>query len=53
MISEAALDLLDNMLRYDKNERIRPKEAMQHPYFDPVRDFLKEQKAKLDKQRLE
>ena len=43
MISEEALDLLDKMLRYDKNDRIRPKDAMAHPYFDPVRDFLKEQ----------
>lgn len=36
-----AIDLLDKMLRYDKNERIRPREAMQHSYFNPVRDFIR------------
>lgn len=40
MVSPEALDLLDKMLRYDKNERIIPKEAMKHEYFDPVRDFV-------------
>ena len=47
MVTEEAIDLLDKMLRYDKNDRIRPKEAMAHPYFDPIRDFLKTQKANL------
>lgn len=53
MVTEEALDLLDKMLRYDKNDRIRPKEAMAHPYFDPIRDFLKTQKANLQKQKME
>jgi casein kinase II subunit alpha len=44
MISDEALDLLDKMLRYDKNDRIRTPQAMQHAYFDPIRDFLKKQK---------
>jgi len=27
------------MLRYDHVERITPKEAMEHPYFKPVKEF--------------
>jgi casein kinase II subunit alpha len=26
------------MLRYDHAERITPKDAMEHPYFKPIRD---------------
>ena len=33
-------DLLDNMLVYDHEARITPKDAMQHPYFAPVRAHL-------------
>eukprot|EP00758_Cryptobia_borreli_P009207 Tbor_TRINITY_DN5457_c1_g6::TRINITY_DN5457_c1_g6_i1::g.24097::m.24097/K03097/CSNK2A; casein kinase II subunit alpha len=33
-----ALDLLDRMMRYDHEERILPRDAMLHPYFDPVRE---------------
>lgn len=40
MCSNEALDLLSKMLKYDKNERINCKEAMAHPYFDPVREFV-------------
>jgi casein kinase II subunit alpha len=36
--SPEALDLLDNMLRYDHAERITARDAMQHPYFKPIRD---------------
>ena len=43
MISAEALDLLDKMLRYDKNERIKVPDAMNHPYFDPIREFVKQQ----------
>jgi len=32
-----AIDLLDKLLRYDHQERLTPREAMQHPYFNPVR----------------
>jgi casein kinase II subunit alpha len=35
--SEDALDLLNKMLQYDHAERILPREAMEHRYFDPVR----------------
>jgi len=36
LVNDHALDLLEKMLTYDKNERITAKDAMQHPYFDPV-----------------
>jgi casein kinase II subunit alpha len=35
--SEDALDLLSKMLVYDHAERIMPKDAIAHRYFDPVR----------------
>jgi len=37
LISPEAIDLLDKLLRYDHQERLSPVEAMQHPYFAPVR----------------
>ncbi|KEG07179.1 casein kinase II subunit alpha [Trypanosoma grayi] len=37
-----ALDLLDKMLKMDHQERILASEAMQHPFFDPVRRVLGE-----------
>lgn len=35
-----ALDLLDKMLQFDHEDRIMAHEAMQHPFFKPVRDVL-------------
>jgi casein kinase II subunit alpha len=32
------LDFLDKLLKYDHQERLTPREAMTHPYFDPVRE---------------
>ncbi|KAG2489004.1 hypothetical protein HYH03_012443 [Edaphochlamys debaryana] len=32
-----ALDFIDKLLRYDHQERISSKDALLHPYFDPVR----------------
>lgn len=32
-----AIDFLDKLLRYDHQERLTAAEAMQHPYFAPVR----------------
>ncbi|CAM6031903.1 unnamed protein product [Sphagnum compactum] len=32
-----ALDLVDKLLRYDHMERLTTKEAIAHPFFDPVR----------------
>ena len=40
LVSEDALDLLDNMLRYDHAERITPKDAMEHPYFKPIKESI-------------
>jgi casein kinase II subunit alpha len=38
LVTDEALDLLSKMLKYDHAERITPKEAMEHPYFKPVKD---------------
>eukprot|EP00826_Nyctotherus_ovalis_P038950 TRINITY_DN3699_c0_g1_i1.p1 TRINITY_DN3699_c0_g1~~TRINITY_DN3699_c0_g1_i1.p1 ORF type:complete len:246 (-),score=60.09 TRINITY_DN3699_c0_g1_i1:175-912(-) len=38
LVNDHALDLLEKMLTYDKNERITAKDAMKHPYFDSIRD---------------
>ncbi len=40
LVSMDAIDLLSRMLRYDKAERITAKDAMEHPYFAPVRAHL-------------
>jgi casein kinase II subunit alpha len=32
------LDLIDRMLVYDRSNRISPSEALQHPYFRPIRE---------------
>lgn len=37
LVTPEALDLLDRMLRYNHQERITAKEAMEHPFFAPVR----------------
>ncbi|XP_065516713.1 casein kinase II subunit alpha'-like isoform X3 [Lathamus discolor] len=36
LISPEVLDLLDKLLRYDHQQRLTAKEAMDHPYFYPV-----------------
>ena len=41
LVSADAIDLLNRMLKYDKAERITAKEAMEHPYFAPVKVYLK------------
>ncbi|CAD8146245.1 unnamed protein product [Paramecium pentaurelia] len=41
LCSEEAIDLLSKMLLYDHALRITPKEALDHPYFLPVRDQKK------------
>ncbi|KAJ2084537.1 Casein kinase II subunit alpha, partial [Coemansia sp. S142-1] len=41
-VSTEAMDFLDRLLRYDHMERLTAKEAMSHPYFDPVREKAKE-----------
>lgn len=39
LISEEALDMLSKMLKYDHAERVTPKDAMEHPYFKPVKEY--------------
>jgi casein kinase II subunit alpha len=39
-VNEEGLDLLSKMLVYDKNKRITPTDAMQHPYFAPIRALI-------------
>lgn len=36
LVSGEALDLLDKLLKYDHQERLTAREAMDHPYFYPV-----------------
>jgi casein kinase II subunit alpha len=36
LVSTEAIDLLDKLLRYDHNERLTAREAMDHAYFYPV-----------------
>ena len=38
LVNDDALDLLDKMLIYDHSERITPKDAMEHPYFKPIKE---------------
>ncbi|CAN6632583.1 casein kinase II subunit alpha' [Trichomonascus vanleenenianus] len=37
-LSEELFDLLSNLLRYDHQERLTAQEAMNHAYFEPVRN---------------
>lgn len=36
-ISPEAIDFLDQLLRYDHQQRLTPLEAMDHPYFSPLK----------------
>lgn len=36
--NEEIIDLIDNLLRYDHQERLTAKEAMGHPWFEPIRN---------------
>ena len=47
LVSEEAMDLLKKLLTYDHNARLLPKEALEHPYFDPVKDYLWKQEQKI------
>lgn len=37
LVTPEAMDFLENILRYDHQERFTAREAMAHPYFYPVR----------------
>jgi serine/threonine protein kinase len=39
-VTDEAIDLIEKMLKYDKNHRINCKDAMAHRYFDPIREFV-------------
>mmetsp|Transcript_11633 Transcript_11633/g.16615 ORF Transcript_11633/g.16615 Transcript_11633/m.16615 type:complete len:379 (+) Transcript_11633:176-1312(+) len=45
LVSQDALDFLDRLLRYDHQERLTAEEAMQHPYFNPIRGMLPPREA--------
>jgi len=36
-VNDDAIDFVSHLLRYDHQERLTAKEAMEHPYFAPVR----------------
>lgn len=36
LVSPEALDFLDKLLRYDHNDRLTARDAMDHPYFYPI-----------------
>jgi casein kinase II subunit alpha len=38
LVTQDALDLLDKMLVYDHQKRVTARQAMDHPFFDSVRD---------------
>ncbi len=38
LVNDEALDLLSKMLVYDHTLRTTPREAMEHPYFKPVKE---------------
>ncbi len=46
LVSMDALDLVDNLVRYDHRERLSAYEAMGHPYFAPVREPRTESDSK-------
>jgi casein kinase II subunit alpha len=47
--SPELFDFLDKILRYDHIERLTAKEAMSHPYFDPVRTQAEKQANAMEK----
>jgi len=47
LVTPETIDFLDKLLRYDHQERLTPKEAMEHPFFYPVRE-AKAKKAEED-----
>ncbi|XP_076331129.1 casein kinase II subunit alpha isoform X2 [Tachypleus tridentatus] len=49
LVSPEALDFLDKLLRYDHQERLTAREAMEHPYFYPI---VKEQQVRYMDSRL-
>jgi casein kinase II subunit alpha len=46
LANDLAIDFLDKLLRYDHQERLTAKEAMQHPYFAPIVESEKRNNSK-------
>lgn len=46
LVTPEAMDFIDNLLRYDHQERLTAREAMAHPWFAPIRE-LKSKQAEL------
>jgi len=44
LANKDALTLLNEILKYDHQKRITPKDALEHPYFYPIRQQIKSQK---------
>lgn len=42
LVSQEGIDFLDQLLRYDHQERLTCKQAMAHTYFDPVREAARD-----------
>ena len=38
LVTPEVMDFIDKLLRYDHQERLTAAEAMQHPYFAPIRE---------------
>lgn len=45
LCSPEAIDFLDRLLRYDHQERMTAREALDHPYLAPVKDFAARRRA--------
>jgi casein kinase II subunit alpha len=45
-VSNEAISFIDNLLRYDHQQRLTAKEAMAHPYLAPIRAAMKAKDAK-------
>lgn len=40
LVSPESLDFLDKLLRYDHYERLTAREAMDHPYFCELKEYI-------------
>jgi serine/threonine protein kinase len=45
LASPEAMDFIDHVLRYDHQERMTAREALDHPWLAPVRDFAAKRRA--------
>lgn len=40
LLSTEAIDLVSKMLEISHEDRITPRDALKHPYFDPIRELM-------------